>query len=197
MYQLNISQDPAYLSHVTSVKSSETTALVALLATTGVLLLLYLLLFVITLVRNIYFIFTSVTPRSRGLFLLSLAMMITCLATLVFGVYSPFYTNGHLSVFFIALCNIYVWALIYLNWPAGFETDFSTAAGGASEAVANTGVDKSAQKPNEEGLHIQFERGAKKSTAAGMRIENSTTHNEEDVFASQNQVEETKEGHHQ
>lgn len=147
--------------------------------------------------RNIYFIFTSVTPRSRGLFLLSLAMMITCLATLVFGVYSPFYTNGHLSVFFIALCNIYVWALIYLNWPAGFETDFSTAAGGALEAVANTGVDKSAQKPNEEGLQIQFERGAKKSTAAGMRIENSTTHNEEDVFASQNQVEETKEGHHQ
>ena len=44
-------------------------------------------------------------------------MLVTVAATVCFGVYSPLYSNGHMFVFFIALCNFYVWALIYLNWP--------------------------------------------------------------------------------
>jgi hypothetical protein len=44
-------------------------------------------------------------------------MQIALILTVGFGVYSPLYANGGLLVFFIALCNVYVWSLIYLNWP--------------------------------------------------------------------------------
>jgi hypothetical protein len=45
-------------------------------------------------------------------------MLVTCVGTVAAGVYSPFYYNGQIFMFFIALFNIYVWSLIYLNWPA-------------------------------------------------------------------------------
>jgi hypothetical protein len=44
-------------------------------------------------------------------------MLLVCVGTLAVGVYSPFYSNGQIFMFFIALFNIYVWSLIYLNWP--------------------------------------------------------------------------------
>ena len=46
-------------------------------------------------------------------------MILVC--TVLSGVYSPLFANGSILVFFIALCNLYVWSLIYLNWPMGDE----------------------------------------------------------------------------
>lgn len=51
------------------------------------------------------------------MFLFSLMMLLICIGTLVVGVYSPFYSNGGIFMFFIALFNIYIYALVYLNWP--------------------------------------------------------------------------------
>jgi Wnt-binding factor required for Wnt secretion len=127
LYAVNIAGDPEYLSHLTLVSGPSTTAFLAFFIITIALLALYFIFFTVTLFRNLYFMCTSVTPRSKALFLLSLAMMVTILATMVFGVYSPVYSNGHLFTFFLGLCNVYVWALVYLNWPAGFESDFASA----------------------------------------------------------------------
>ena len=116
VYMLNVSDDPAYMSASSSVKTRSSTALFALLIVTAILLAIYLVFFAVTLFRNFLYI-CQLTPRSRGLFLFSIAMLFTCIGTVIFGVYSPLYSNGHLFIFFIALCNIYVWALLYLNWP--------------------------------------------------------------------------------
>ena len=48
-------------------------------------------------------------------------MQVILVCTVLGGVYSPLYANGSILVFFIALCNLYVWSLIYLNWPMGDE----------------------------------------------------------------------------
>jgi Wnt-binding factor required for Wnt secretion len=82
----------------------------------GILLGLYLLFYLFTLIRNFVY-FCSLTPRARYLFLFSQSMLLVMIFTFAFGVYSPLYSNGSIFVFFNALCNLYVWALIYLNWP--------------------------------------------------------------------------------
>jgi hypothetical protein len=49
-------------------------------------------------------------------------MLGMCIGTLIVGVYSPFYSNGGIFMFFIALFNIYIYSLIYLNWPSDTMT---------------------------------------------------------------------------
>ena len=44
-------------------------------------------------------------------------MVLICVATLIMGVYSPFYKDGGVFMFFIGLFNIYVYALAFLHWP--------------------------------------------------------------------------------
>jgi len=124
VYQLNVSEDPSYIQTATSVKpTSYSKALMGLVIFTGLLLAAYLAFFLFTFVRNVVFI-CQLTPRARGLFLFSTAMLFMTLGTVAFGVFSPVYSNGHAAVFFQALFNAYVWALIYLNWPMGFGTLF-------------------------------------------------------------------------
>jgi hypothetical protein len=117
---MNVSQDPSYLSSPTGLETKSAKALLSLIIIVAIFLLIYLIFFGVTLIRNFYFFF-QLTPRARGLFLFSVGMLLIMIMTLIFGVYSPLYSNGHLFVFFNALCNIYVWALIYLNWPVLLE----------------------------------------------------------------------------
>jgi hypothetical protein len=49
-------------------------------------------------------------------------MQLILICTVLVGVYSPLYSNGSILVFFIALCNLYVWSLIYLNWPVEYDS---------------------------------------------------------------------------
>jgi hypothetical protein len=124
VYQLNVSEDPSYIQTPTSVKpTSYSKALMGLVIFTGLLLAAYLGFFLFTFIRNVVFI-CQLTPRARGLFFFSNAMLFMSLGTVAFGVYSPVYSNGHAAVFFQALFNAYVWALIYLNWPMGFGSMF-------------------------------------------------------------------------
>ncbi len=54
---------------------------------------------------------------------LSVFMVIVSVATIGVGIYSPFFANGGAFVFFLSLYNVYMWILVYLNWP----TDLSEA----------------------------------------------------------------------
>lgn len=54
------------------------------------------------------------------MFILSILMLGVCIGTVVLGVYSPFYSEGGVFVFFIALFNIYIYSLVYLNWPSEY-----------------------------------------------------------------------------
>jgi hypothetical protein len=65
-------------------------------------------------------------------------MLIISLFTLVFGVYSPVYGNGQAFLFFLAMFNLYIWALLYLNWPMGWEGDFSQT-GASSQRFGRSG----------------------------------------------------------
>ncbi len=113
---MNVANNPVFLTTPSSYDNGTVRAFLALLVTTAVLLAAYCILFLVTLVRNFWYLCRS-SPRQRALYLFSLAMVIVAVLTVCFGVYSPLYANGHIFVFFIGLCNLYVWALIYLNWP--------------------------------------------------------------------------------
>ena len=61
--------------------------------------------------------FCKISGRSRAMFLLSIFMVLICVVTLIVGVYSPFYKDGGVFMFFIGLFNIYVYVLVFLHWP--------------------------------------------------------------------------------
>lgn len=86
------------------------------LGTTAVLFCIYLLWFGIQLIRTVI-LFCQITIRSRIMFLMSILMLLILVGSVIVGVFSPFYANGGLLMFFIALFNIYVMSLVYLNWP--------------------------------------------------------------------------------
>jgi len=113
---LNVASNPAFITTPSSYEHGTVRAFLALLVTTAVLLAAYCVLFLVTLVRNFWYLCRS-SPSQRALYLFSLCMMLVAVLTVCFGVYSPLYANGHIFVFFIALSNMYVWALVYLNWP--------------------------------------------------------------------------------
>ena len=114
---LNMQYDPTFSLH-----TKFGPAIVGLTITVAIFLAIYLIYFLVTLVRNFAF-FCSLTISGRWLFVFSLCMQIILIFTMAFGVYSPLYANGSILVFFIALCNLYVWSLIYLNWPMGDDSD--------------------------------------------------------------------------
>lgn len=120
VHMLNVSHNPAYLTAPLTYMNGIGKTFVALLAITGVLLGLYGLFYIFTLVQNFIYI-RKLFPRSRALFLFNFCMLLIAVATICFGVYSPLYSNGHVFVFFLSLCNLYVWALLYLNWPVALD----------------------------------------------------------------------------
>jgi hypothetical protein len=91
---------------------------------TGLLFGIYIAIFLFTFVRNLVYI-KQLSPKERSIFIFSAIMVFVCIGTVLFGVYSPMYTNGHGAVFFIGLFNLYVWALIYINWPMDSEYLFN------------------------------------------------------------------------
>ena len=113
---MNVANNPAFLTTPSSYDHGTVRVFLALLVITAVLLAAYCVLFLVTLVRNFWYLCRS-SPSQRALYLFSLCMVLVVVLTVCFGVYSPLYANGHIFVFFIGLCNLYVWALIYLNWP--------------------------------------------------------------------------------
>ena len=140
---LNVANNPAFITTPSSYEHGTVKAFLALLVTTAVLLAAYCVLFLVTLVRNFWYLCQS-SPSQRALYLFSLCMVIVAVLTVCFGVYSPLYANGHIFVFFIGLCNLYVWALIYLNWPVTDpgqgrkgNYDASNAQGSAREYESN------------------------------------------------------------
>jgi hypothetical protein len=108
---LNVQYDPSL-----NPRTPYARALLPLEIIVGIFMALYLIFYLFTFVRNVVYL-CGMTVRSRWLFLFSQCMQIILIFTVLFGVYSPLYANGGLLVFFIALCNLYVWSLIYLNWP--------------------------------------------------------------------------------
>jgi len=108
---LNVQYDPSL-----NPRTPYARALLPLEIIVGIFMTLYLIFYLVTFVRNFFYL-CGMTVRSRWLFLFSQCMQIILIFTVLFGVYSPLYANGGLLVFFIALCNLYVWSLIYLNWP--------------------------------------------------------------------------------
>lgn len=108
---LNVQYDPSLNPHTPYAR-----ALLPLEIIVGIFMALYLIFYLVTFIRNLVYL-CGMTVRSRWLFLFSQCMQIILIFTVLFGVYSPLYANGGLLVFFIALCNLYVWSLMYLNWP--------------------------------------------------------------------------------
>jgi uncharacterized membrane protein len=116
----------------TAVKSSKARPMLGLVITVAILLLVYLFTFGFTLFKNFLYI-REQTPRNRFMFLFNLLMMAITVFTLIFGVYQPYYGNGQAFVFFLALMNLYVWALLFVHWPMGWDNDFIIPRdGGAS-----------------------------------------------------------------
>mmetsp|Transcript_16463 Transcript_16463/g.15786 ORF Transcript_16463/g.15786 Transcript_16463/m.15786 type:complete len:144 (+) Transcript_16463:777-1208(+) len=111
IYLFNVKTDPTF-SHFQQVP----TAVVVCLAITGLLVGIYLLLFAYTICFTLCN-FCQIAFRSRILFLYSIFMLIVCISTFMVGVYSPYYYNGGIFLFFFALFNLYVYSLVYLNWP--------------------------------------------------------------------------------
>ena len=111
IYLYNVKDNPSF-SHFQKLPP----VLIGFLVLTGLFLIVYLVWFIVTMIMTFVF-FCQLNRRSRLLFLYSLLMLLICIGTLIFGVYSPFYSNGQIFMFFIALFNIYVWSLVYLNWP--------------------------------------------------------------------------------
>jgi hypothetical protein len=130
LYELNVSEDPAYMQTPTSVKSSKSRPLLGLVITVGILLLAYAFTFGLICFRNFVYL-RSLTLRSRTLFLFNLLMCVITVCTLLFGVYSPYYANGQAFVFFLALLNLYVWTLLFFHWPMGWEGGFMTGLSNA------------------------------------------------------------------
>ena len=91
-----------------------------MLITTGVLLAAYLIVYAVTLLRNMLH-FKEQTFRAKSLFVMNTIIMILLVVAGVLGVYSPAYVNGPAFIFFVGLANLYTWALLYLNWPVGME----------------------------------------------------------------------------
>lgn len=112
LYDINV-KDNASFSHFESIPNS----LKGLLASTAFFLGVYLIWFVITVLMTCIYI-RQIPFRSRIMFIYSIMMLMICLGTIIFGVYSPLYSNGGIILFFIAIFNIYVWSLVYLNWPS-------------------------------------------------------------------------------
>ena len=112
---LNVQYDPSL-----NLRTPYGRALLPLEIIVGIFMALYLIFYLVTFIRNIVYL-CGMTVRSRWLFVFSQCMQIILIFTVLFGVYSPLYANGGLLVFFIALCNLYVWSLIYLNWPVEEE----------------------------------------------------------------------------
>jgi len=111
LYMINVRENAAF-SHFETIPD----ALLGLIIVTALFLFVYLIWFFITFcITCIYF--KDLPFRSRILYLYSLAMLFVCVGTVIFGVYSPFYQSGGIFLFFIALFNLYVWSLVYLNWP--------------------------------------------------------------------------------
>jgi len=111
LYLINVRENAAF-SHFETIPD----ALLGLIIVTALFLVVYLVWFFITFcITCIYF--KDLPFRSRILYFYSLAMLFVCVGTVIFGVYSPFYQSGGIFLFFIALFNLYVWTLVYLNWP--------------------------------------------------------------------------------
>jgi hypothetical protein len=134
VYELNVSQDASYMQTPTAVKSSKARPMLGLLITVAILLMIYLLVFGFTLFKNFLYI-REQTSSNRTIFLFNLLMLIITVFTLIFGVYQPFYANGQAFVFFIALMNLYVWALLYVHWPMGWDANFT---GAPSRSIVNS-----------------------------------------------------------
>ena len=111
IYLYNVKDKPSF-SHMQEMPP----ILTGFLVSTGLFLLTYLVWFAITVIMSVVY-FCQLTKRSKIMFLMSIAMLMICIATLLVGVYSPFYSNGQIFIFFQAFFNLYVWTLIYLNWP--------------------------------------------------------------------------------
>jgi Wnt-binding factor required for Wnt secretion len=116
IYLLNVRNDPSF-SHFQEVPTS----VIACLAITALFICIYLLCFLYTLFFTICN-FCHIPWRSRILFMYSIFMLCICISTLFVGVYSPYYSNGGIFLFFFALFNLYVYSLIYLNWPSDILT---------------------------------------------------------------------------
>lgn len=111
IYLFNVKDNPSF-SHFQQIPP----IYIGLLTTTAIFLCVYLSWFVITILLTMIY-FCRIPIRSRIMFVFSLIMLAICIGTLIVGVYSPFYSNGGIFMFFIALFNIYICALVYLNWP--------------------------------------------------------------------------------
>jgi hypothetical protein len=116
IYLFNVKDNPSF-SHMQQIPP----ALIACLGITALFIFIYLICFLYTLFFTLCN-FCSIPMRSRILFLYALFMLCVCVSTLIVGVYSPYYSNGGIFMFFLALFNVYVYSLIYLNWPKDLLT---------------------------------------------------------------------------
>ena len=115
-YLYNIQGDVTSLTKISKISGF----LIAFIVITALFLFVYLVFYSINLVRNCCRI-RELELKDKFMFILSIVMLILCISTIGVGIYSPFYANGGAFVFFVGLFNIYVWVLVYLNWPTAFE----------------------------------------------------------------------------
>lgn len=115
VYIINV-KDNAAFTHFETLPDY----MIAMIAISAVFGAIYLIWYVILLFMHLLYI-RKLPIRSRWLLFYSLIMVIMCVCTFVFGVYSPYYYNGGLFVFFMGAFNIYVWSLLYLNWPTNYQ----------------------------------------------------------------------------
>jgi len=83
---------------------------------TGVFIAIYAVWFIVSVIVTFYF-FCRIPIRNRLLFLLNILFLAFIVGTVCAGVFSPFYWNGGIFMFFLALFNMYVYVLLYFNWP--------------------------------------------------------------------------------
>ncbi len=115
-YLYNIQGDVSSLTKISKISGF----LIAFIVITTLFLFVYLVFYLVNLVRNCCRI-RELDLKDKFMFILSIVMLILCISTIGVGIYSPFYANGGAFVFFVGLFNIYVWVLVYLNWPTSFE----------------------------------------------------------------------------
>jgi len=98
--------------------------LIGFMASTAMFVAIYLIWFLVSMIVTFYH-FCRVPLRNRLMTLANIAFLFICVGTVFAGVYSPYYWNGGIFMFFQALFNLYIFVILFLNWPTDTSEDIS------------------------------------------------------------------------
>lgn len=114
LYYVHVKADPGFA--YTHAEHDLDKPVLSVMALTIALLVLYYLWYLIAICNNLRQIMLT-DFNTKVTFLSSQLMHFAVAVTLTLGVYSRHFANGGIQLFFIGLCNLYVFVLVYLNWP--------------------------------------------------------------------------------